>query len=177
MFAFLLRIESMKQVVNGLMGAASRIVAVTCLCLLVFYIYAVLCTASFKHLYEEGHLTEDFFASIDQSFFTLFQILTMDSWSDISKQVNAQIPWAWFVFVSFQLVTSFIVINLVIAVICDSVADLKDEEEEGPDGEITSMKQVQQLEKKIDDMNELIVKLLEQQGAMVGVSYKSKNRS
>ena len=169
----------MKDVVDALIAVTPRIFAVSCLLILIFYIYAVLLTSSFKTMYDDGYLTEDFFGRIDQTFFTLFQILTMDSWSDITKQVQAVYAWGWIPFVTFQLISSFVVINLVIAVICDAVADLQNKENQEQvkrvetavteNNEVT----VRHLEKKIDEMSLLIEKLLEQQGLEIEKSKQS----
>ena len=39
--------------------------------------------------------------------------------------------WSWIPFIAFIVITAFVVINLVVAVICDVVADLDKEEQAG----------------------------------------------
>ena len=106
--------------------------AIAALLLLVSYIFAVMFTQLFKDLYAEGYTDVDYFGRIDKSFFTLFQIMTFDSWSDISRQVQAApgYRWAWLPIIVFVVITGFVVVNLIIAVICDSISALNEEDRE-----------------------------------------------
>eukprot|EP00984_Skeletonema_dohrnii_P014495 scaffold6090_cov129-Skeletonema_dohrnii-CCMP3373.AAC.3 len=49
---------------------------------------------------------------------------TQDSWSTIMKQIQEEYPTAWIPFVIFIILTGFVVVNLIIAVICDAVSIL-----------------------------------------------------
>jgi hypothetical protein len=103
--------------------------AIGLLLFLVSYIFAVMFTQLFKDLYEEGATgDEDYFGRIDNTFFTLFQIMTLDNWADIARQVMAVYIWAWLPFVVFVIVTGFVVVNLIIAVICDAISALHEDE-------------------------------------------------
>ena len=102
-----------------------RILAIGLLLVLVSFIFAVMFTQLFKDLY---HISEDYFGRIDDTFFTLFQIMTLDAWSDICREVMAVYKWAWLPFVVFVIVTGFVVVNLIIAVICDAISALHDDE-------------------------------------------------
>ena len=104
-----------------------RILAIGLLLFLVSYIFAVMLTQLFKDLYHV-HISEDYFGRIDDTFFTLFQIMTLDAWSDIAREVMVVYKWAWLPFVVFVIVTGFVVVNLIIAVICDAISALHDDE-------------------------------------------------
>jgi TolA-binding protein len=54
--------------------------------------------------------------------------MTLDAWADIAREVMLVYPWAWLPFIVFVIVTGFVVVNLMIAVICDSIAALHDDE-------------------------------------------------
>jgi hypothetical protein len=97
---------------------------------LVSYIFAVMFTQLFKDLYEEGDTDQDYFGRMDNTFFTLFQIMTLDNWADISRQVMKapNLRWTWLPFISFVIITGFVVVNLIIAVICDAVSALQEDE-------------------------------------------------
>ena len=101
-----------------------RMFAIGLLLFLVSYIFAVMFTQLFKTL----DLSEDYFGRIDNTFFTLFQIMTLDAWADIAREVMEEFPWAWFPFIVFVIVTGFVVVNLIIAVICDAISALHDDE-------------------------------------------------
>ena len=102
--------------------------AIGLLLFLVSYIFAVMFTQLFKDLFDDGETDFNYFGRIDHTFFTLFQIMTLDNWADIARQVMAVYAWAWLPFITFVIITGFVVVNLIIAVICDAVSALEDEE-------------------------------------------------
>jgi len=74
----------------------------------------------------------DWFGSIGASFYTLFQVMTLESWSmGIVRPVMEVYPYAWLFFVLFILLTTFAVLNLFIAIIVDAMSqEHKAEEDE-----------------------------------------------
>jgi len=102
--------------------------AIGLLLFLVSYIFAVMFTQLFKDMYEDGQTIENYFGRLDMTFFTLFQIMTLDNWADISRQVMAVYSWAWLPFIVFVIITGFVVVNLIIAVICDAISALHEDE-------------------------------------------------
>jgi Ion transport protein len=119
------RIKVMRNLVLALGNVMPRMAAISVLLLLIFYIYAVCFTQLFGDLYANGALDANYFGRMDNTFFTLFQIMTLDSWNPISQQLMAEISWAWLPMLSFVIISAFIVVNLVIAVICGAVAALE----------------------------------------------------
>ena len=142
----------MKDLVQALFNVMPRMFAIGCLLCLIFYIYGVMFTAMFKNLYADGYLDQDYFSRLDITFFTLFQLMTGDGWSDITKQVMVVYPHAWFPFITFILLSSFIVLNLVIAVICDAVSELQRSELEDTINHVGS---------ELNEKNEITMKMLE----------------
>jgi voltage-gated sodium channel len=61
------------------------------------------------------------FGNLGVSLFSLFQIMTLEGWSEIARNIMAQQPWAWVFFVGYILVATFLVLNLVIGVIVSSI--------------------------------------------------------
>eukprot|EP00978_Attheya_sp_CCMP212_P034758 scaffold147379_cov71-Attheya_sp.AAC.1 len=74
-------------------------------------------TALFKDLYKQGLTSEDYFSRLDITFFTPFQIMTMDGWASISREVMETYWWSWALFLMFVLTSAFVLVNMVIAVI------------------------------------------------------------
>ena len=140
------RIEVMKNLVVALFGVMPRMGAIGILLFLVSYIFAVMFTQLFGNMYEEGHLSEDYFSRMDYTFFTLFQMMTFDSWSDITREVMAVYKWAWAPFIGYIILTAFVVINLIIAVICDAISALNEAHDQKLEEE-----QQQQQEKKEEE--------------------------
>mmetsp|Transcript_18865 Transcript_18865/g.38096 ORF Transcript_18865/g.38096 Transcript_18865/m.38096 type:complete len:343 (+) Transcript_18865:86-1114(+) len=118
------RIETMRNLVLAIFNVMPKMTAIFLLLILIFFIFGVMFTTLFKGMYLDGELTEPFFESLFYSFFTLFQMMTMDSWSTIMKQIQEEYPTAWIPFVIFIILTGFVVVNLIIAVICDAVSIL-----------------------------------------------------
>jgi len=54
--------------------------------------------------------------------------MTLDGWAEIARQVMEIHKWAWLPFIVFVIITGFVVVNLIIAVICDAIAALHDDE-------------------------------------------------
>ena len=65
----------------------------------------------------------EFFGDLGKSLFTLFQIMTMEGWADIARELMVQAPWAWLFFVVYILVSTFTVLNLFIAVVVNAMQD------------------------------------------------------
>jgi voltage-gated sodium channel len=62
--------------------------------------------------------------------FSLFQVMTLDAWSDGLVRPMLEVhPHAWLFFVPFILVTSFAVLNLFIAIIVNSMQRMHEEEQ------------------------------------------------
>ncbi|MCY4066003.1 MAG: ion transporter [Rhodospirillaceae bacterium] len=111
-------VPSMRKVVMALMAAIPGVSSVIALLALVYYVFAVMVTKLY------GKAFPDWFGTVGDSMYSLFQIMTLESWSmGIVRPVMEQFPGAWMVFVPFILMTSFAVINLFIAVIVNAMTE------------------------------------------------------
>ena len=63
----------------------------------------------------------DWFGSLHHSVFSLFQIMTLEGWADMVREIMKTAPWAWLFFVTFILSATFTILNLFIAVIVDAM--------------------------------------------------------
>jgi len=109
-------VPQMRVVIQALLSALPAMASVVALIALIFYVGAVLATNLFGFHFDE------WFGHVGRSMYTLFQIMTLESWSmGIVRPVMEVFPMAWVFFIPFILVTSFAVINLFIGVIVDSV--------------------------------------------------------
>ena len=124
-------VPSMRKVVTTLMAAIPGVASVIALLALVYYVFAVLVTNHY------GEAFPDWFGTVGESMYSLFQIMTLESWSTgIVRPVMAQYPNAWLVFVPFILMTSFAVINLFIAVMVNAMTEQSQAESEALKEEI-----------------------------------------
>lgn len=109
-------VPSMRKVVQALFFAIPGILSVGSIILLIFYVCSVLTTNFFGAEFDE------WFGSVGRSMYSLFQIMTLESWSmGIVRPVMKVYPWSWIFFVVFILVTSFAVLNLFIGIIVDAM--------------------------------------------------------
>ena len=117
-------IPSMRKVVSALLRAIPGMGSVVTLLLLVFYVASVMTTKLFGSNFPE------WFGSIGASFYTLFQVMTLESWSmGIARPVMEAHPFAWVFFVAFILLTTFAVLNLFIAIVVDAMSEVEHEEQ------------------------------------------------
>jgi voltage-gated sodium channel len=113
-------LPALRRVVNGLLASLPGLGSIAALLVLVFYVGAVMATSLF------GETFPQWFGDIGNSAFSLFQVMTLESWSmGIVRPVMEEHPYAWAFFVPFILVTSLTVLNLFIAVIVDSMAHMQ----------------------------------------------------
>ncbi|TVP82306.1 MAG: ion transporter, partial [Puniceicoccaceae bacterium] len=84
-----------------------------------FFTAAVLAT----NLFGETH--PEWFGSLWASLFSLFQIMTLESWSmGIVRPVMEVHPWAWAYFVPFIVIATFTILNLFIGIIVSTMQEL-----------------------------------------------------
>jgi voltage-gated sodium channel len=92
---------------------------------MVFYVFAVIGTEIF------GARFPDWFGTIGASLYTLFQVLTLESWSmGIARPTIAEFPYAWLYFIPFILISTFTILNLFIGINVSSMQAVHWEEEE-----------------------------------------------
>lgn len=118
-------VPSMRRVVGGLLAAIPGLGAVFSVIVLIFYVGAVMSTRLF------GEAFPDWFGTIGRSAYTLFQVMTLESWSmGIARPVMEAFPYAWAFFVPFILIATFTMLNLFIAVIVNAIQSEHEAENE-----------------------------------------------
>jgi voltage-gated sodium channel len=116
-------VPRLRFVVEALLAAIPGITSIAGLMLLLFYIFAVMATSLFGPDFPE------WFGSIGASMYTLFQVMTLESWSmGIVRPVMAEHPAAWAFFVPFILIATFTMLNLFIGVIVDTMQTMHEAE-------------------------------------------------
>ncbi len=105
----------MRRVVRGLLMAIPGLGSIVAVMAIVYYVAAVIATTLF------GPTFPDLFGSLGASLFSLFQIMTLEGWPDIVRQVMAVFPRAWIFFVCYMLIATFTMLNLFIAVIVNAM--------------------------------------------------------
>lgn len=114
----------LRRVVEGFVTALPGMANVFLLMGLIFYIGAVMATKLF------GPSFPDWFGDLPRSGYTLFQVMTLESWSmGIVRPVLEVYPYAWAFFIPFILLTTFAVVNLLVGLIVNSMQDAHSAEE------------------------------------------------
>ncbi len=109
---------SLRRVVEGFLRALPGMGSVALLIAIIYYIAAVMATKLFAASFP------DWFGSLALSAYSLFQIMTLESWSmGIVRPVMEVYPYAWAFFVPFILATTFAVMNLLVGLIVNSMQD------------------------------------------------------
>ena len=155
----LTKIDRLRHIIESLLKAIPSIGWIVFLLGMVFYIFAVMGTQLFAESFPEQ------FGHLGLTLYSLFQIMTLESWSQgISRPVMAVYPFAWLYFISFILITAFVVLNLFIGIIVSTMQE-KHYEEEASRAAATEERAHMEREEMlllIREMNER-VKRLEQQ--------------
>jgi voltage-gated sodium channel len=150
-------IPSLRRMINALLLTIPAMGNILLLLGMFFYIYAVMGTFLFARIAPE------YFGSLHSSIFTLFQVVTLESWaSGVARPILAEAEWAWLYFVTFILIGTFVIFNLFVGVIVNNVdkANEEDEIEEnrGKGVEVlTTQQELAALRQEISELKTLIL--------------------
>jgi len=109
-------VPRLRFVVESLLHAIPGISVIAALLVLLYYVFAVMATGLF------GADHPAWFGTIGKSMYTVFQIMTLESWSmGIVRPVMATHPYAWLFFIPFILIATFTMLNLFIAIIVNTM--------------------------------------------------------
>ncbi|MEL6978514.1 MAG: ion transporter [Pseudomonadota bacterium] len=141
LFRLFSMVPKMRRVINGFFAALPGMSGVVLVLALIFYVSAVITTTVFGQAeiaaLPDGATQEDLdavrelFGTLGASFFTLFQLMTLEDWAGgIVVPTLAVFPGALWFFIPFIVVTSFAVLNLFIGIIVDAMQDDRDHVEQ-----------------------------------------------
>ena len=109
-------IPTLRRVVAGLLAALPGMGSILFLIGLLYYVFGVMATKLF------GGDNPELFGTLADSLFTLFTVMTLEGWTnDVAKPVMENHPYAWVFFITFIVVTTFMVLNLFIGVVVNAM--------------------------------------------------------
>lgn len=155
-------LKNLRMIVEAIGRSIPGILWSGMLLLLVYYIFSIMGTTLF------GLQFSDWFGSIGKSFYTLFQVMKLESWSmGISRPVMEVFPWAWIYFVPFVLCTSFLIMNVVVGIVVNAISEVsenqaheeKEVSEDEEDTQIQLRREFESLRKQLAQVEELLVQL------------------
>lgn len=138
------KFKSLRMILDGLMDSVAKLAWTSIFFFVMYYIYAIIGIDFFGEVYP------GWFGDIWVAMFTLFQIMTFEGWTIIAEEVMKTHPMAWIYFISFILIVSYILINLIVGVIVSSLRE-KVNDEINRDNE-----SIEQLCREIDEIKELL---------------------
>ena len=118
-------VPQMRAVVQALLDALPGMGAVIIMLSIVYYVFAVMATLMYGPTFDE------WFGTLGRSLYSLFQIMTLESWSmGIVRPVMVEFPRAWVFFVPFIIITAFSVLNLFIGLLVNTMQSAVEDESE-----------------------------------------------
>jgi voltage-gated sodium channel len=116
-------VPKLRIIIESLIKAIPSIGWIILLLGIIFYIFAVVGT----NIY--GEVFPQWFGTMGESIFTLFQIMTLESWSSgIARPILEEMPYAWIFFVPFILIATYTTLNIFIAIVVNTMNELHMEE-------------------------------------------------
>ncbi len=123
-------LPSLRRVVEGFIKAIPSLGSIMSLMMLLLFVFSVMGTKLF------GAAHPEYFGTLGASAFSLFTVMTLEGWPDLAREVMSTHPVAWSFFITFIVLTSWAVLNLVIGVIVESMQSHTREQEEELEQEI-----------------------------------------
>ena len=153
-------VPQMRRVISAIGHSIPGMVSVIGVLCLIFYVSAVLTTKLFGQ--NPDPQLQEWFGSVGASAYSLFQIMTLESWSmGIVRPTMEIYPYAWVFFVPFIIITSFAVLNLFIGIIVDAMqmAQAEPRERDRADIKEFTHSEISELHERFDELNRQVADL------------------
>jgi len=116
-------LPEIKVLMRGFLAAIKPLFGLVVLTMLLLFLYGMLGWNLFHEVDPER------WNNIGRSMLTLFTVLTLEGWPDTMQPCLEYSPWSALFFVSFVLIATFVVFNMVIGVIINSLDETRKAEE------------------------------------------------
>jgi voltage-gated sodium channel len=154
-------VPQMRRVISAIGHSIPGMLSVLSVLMLIFYVSSVLATKLFG-VHPDPQMQE-WFGSIGASAYTLFQIMTLESWSmGIVRPTMEIFPLSWVFFIPFIIITSFAVLNLFIGIIVDAMQTAQKDTRKRDRQNIKefTMEELGAIHVRFDDLNDKIESIL-----------------
>lgn len=146
----------LRRVVSALLMAIPTIMSVIVIMVIVFYVYAVIGTAFYADIAPE------YFGNLQLSFLTLFQVFTLESWaSGVFRPIFEVVTWSWLYFVSFIVIATFIMINLIVGEIVNNAQKISEEIGEDTKEIKADTSEIEDLKAEVKELKALLQQLID----------------
>ena len=116
-------LPELRVLIRGMLGALPPIGSMGVLALLFIYVYGMLGVILF------GDELPERWGNIGDSMLTLVTVLTLEGWNNVLYKAQEVNPWSWVFFISFVLIASLLLINILIAIIINAMESARAEED------------------------------------------------
>lgn len=159
LFRLLTIVPQMRLIISAILSVIPGMASVSLVLLLFFYIFAIISTNLFSITFPQ------WFGTLGESMYTLFQIMTLESWSmGIARPVMEVHPYAWIFFVIYILIVTFIMVNLFIGLVVDAIFTIKGHENEANENdkpetakELVYQHEIKVLRGELKEMRQLMI--------------------
>ena len=111
-------VQGLRFVLSTLFRCIPNVVHIVFLLGIVLYVYALVGYGQFAE-HDPAR-----WGSVGSALLTLFEVVTLDGWSEVMHPIIELEPLAWVYFVSFVIITAYIVTNVFIAVVINSLDEV-----------------------------------------------------
>lgn len=111
----------LQVLVSAMLKAIPSMTWALLLLFIIFYIFAVFGSTLYGDAFPE------LFGDIGDSIFTLFQVMTFESWATaVARPIMEVHPYAWVFFLVFILLTSITLLNVMVGIVVEAVAQISE---------------------------------------------------
>ena len=114
-------LPDMRILVAGMVRSFRPLGGLALLFAMVFYVYGMLGWILFSDI-DPAH-----WRNIGRALLTMFQLVTVEGWYEVQDAALASEPWAWVYFVSFVIISAFVLFNMVIGVVINSMEEAREQ--------------------------------------------------
>lgn len=118
------QVRSMRRIVGALLAAIPGIASIGGLLIVIGYVFVVVATTLY------GDEQPEYFGDLGASAISLFRLLVGDGWGTFVQPLSETNASAWPFFVLYTVVSTFIILNLFIAVTTEALNNQRDEVDE-----------------------------------------------
>ena len=115
-------LPDLRVLISGMGRALPPIASMAAMAILLLFVYGMIGWKIF------GEALPERWGDIGSAMLTLFTVLTLEGWNEILFTGQEVTRWAWVFLISFVLIASFLLINILIAIIINAVEEARDAE-------------------------------------------------
>ena len=148
-------LKQLRRIVQAIFASLPGIGWTGILMLLIFYMYAIIGIYLFSDTWPAQ------FGAFPETFVTLFSLATMEGWQDTVFMFTDANPAYWIYFLSFFILSSFILLNLIIGIVVDNIdkaARAVDDEDEKSVSTTELSEEIKSLREQLDHIQSLLEK-------------------